>query len=1483
MFFDCRNAVDAAALLERLADADRLPIVAVAAGGPRHRGQFDVRVLAEELDGSANVYLLPRDGLPQLDRSLNVFGGAARIWYPGLNVDAGRAVATEHPYFVATAPADVASKTQAIVEHIVSRASGAPYILTVDWRGRLVNEPTNIAAIVELVKDHQRNDAVVGVGPETLPRAEHERLAHAVGKRAQIVVVASAEDAEWLSAVLPSTGLAPGVIRVWWPGVGMRTSDTVHPAFRLRATDQPFSELASAVANYVNRGLMEPEYIRPDGSREPTTIEDLAAHLLDAGRERAVVGVAPGIGGDVIEPHELAAAIGDIAVVVHVPTRAASARLAARLPRGLAAWAGGIRLWLPGLTWSSKTRFHPVFKPADPSHVPKHVAARLVELAAEAVRRRAFAPFPGPPSSPASRVRMRIQEAAQLELDVPGHERGASAYELALRSSLAAAKRREYAGAIAGFRDADEIIRSTITRDRPHKVVYSLGRFAEGMFDLGQQCGGQHRLACFEESVIAFERALAAGEALTPEQAAAAAAAALDLDVLRSKLARQCHWTARVRAERGDAAGAEALARRALTLLDQLTTKATPGTARAWLLFMKAMIVKDGRRLGTAPRLEAEEAGLALLLQAVAELTGGSGLVCLAPDHVIAPEVPGGQTLEIALNVLTALAETYIETGERTAALAVFDLLDMYREPLRGNAHHEEVLLRAALMRGQLELDHGDFWAGVTRLEAELARVKLPRLGARARGQAIGAIQALASVLRKQRALRESAFYSDWAERLRRPARFSAVASASHRRPTKRRRTTEEKEPAAPAQMPRADAVAGAQARAAVLTGRLLDAVRNQDVHHVVTNLIATARDLTKWDKRAQADPVVVELIDIAPIREAVAEIDAWHPRRRVPRDPGLPLEWFEFGDCGARRFRQLALACYLIAYEFAHNYSPGVAPTLLREICGRIMTDHGPRDEVRSLALAAAMQAKALGRWNDAVRAFLIATRASLPDDPAAAVSYATEALRELLQGLAFVGLGDDRMGALRRHEESAADIVKLLLRAGAPGGDIFAAADASKGQALMATRTAVTGPARSHDAIREFVDLQLAELSEHLRVAAERPDDEAERLAAIQRRVSSARRRAIREAPKLLRVWAETRPAKIEEALTAQLRRTAVVQYVELDRQLFACAVRSSCDGVAYWVSAEPLADTRDVLDVTTAVWDDVLSPARSTSHDASFEDAFDLVFGGAARDTSEPLARFCDGAETLVIVPAGGPTLGAATARLPFHALMRDGRCVVDDHNVVYAPSVAFSRHGERASTARHALAIGTDPDIEAPVECASVARIFCGLPGFTCDTLDDIGKIAHVLLPWRGRAEHNYAVLHIAAHGQTCPFPKHMDSSIDFSGLSITASDWLLRAPRAQLVFINCCSLGRQGGRAGDLFGLPFAILGSGSQSAILATSPVRPDDARAFATHFYTRLARGTGKAEAFAATMRALREAGAPRQAWAPYFFAGDPAPLDLS
>lgn len=1448
LYTDCSNPVDIAELLMRLGNPARKPIVGVARRPHGRVVCIEPRVLADQLAGDADVYVLPRDGLDALPPSLNVRNGAARVWFPGLDVE--RANASEHPFFHANTGAEGRAAIDSIVNVVRSRGSGQPRLLTVDHRDHVHSKQLDVSAVIAAIEDARREDALVVFTHGVTTSTDQARLALELNAYGQVIVLETKDDAERITAALPR-GLGfegPGA-RVWWPGVGTRSAIHGHGSFYTSAGGH---DLSARVSGFVRSGSQPLLLVRPGGQREPWRVPELVADLFDPERDRIIVALARGRDGFAVNPNELAHAVGADGDVVIIPSRPALGRLRASLPPEFSAVPGAICLWLPGMTRLSSPESMPILSGS----------AELVTLAAEAVHRRAVAPSPGERSDPRHHTRENIQRITQRTLDRVGSRRHDRAVGDAATAAIARARAQEAAPAYAAFTDATQIILDSLVHQLgpdSSKEVFVRSSLSDNWFRLGQACGKANRSDlrsdCIETALQFAESALRIAVGLGP----VAVEAGVDLHRLRTKAAEQNSYAAQRRRKRGDFDGAAAASARALVLYDEAMAATKEPHLLAWTLYSTAMMHKHGRGVVSSPRLTGEERALVMLQDAVELLTGDRAYEGLAYPAVLELDPKVRRRLPSAL--LAALADSHIETGEHELARRVFRLLEGYPD----ESGRDKTW--AALRHGKLELDHGDVWAGVARLEWELSRVQLDRLGSKNRGMAISAIQALTAVLNKHNAWRESEFYGAWATRLGHSARLGATAKI--------------RAPAPEARALASSSVTAYAVRCDELAERLERALVEEHVHLVVTNLRALGRHLRNGAGRESLMHPEAELeAAFENALQAIRAAQAWQPRRRAT-PLALPPHMTVVPDALSPDPRQGSVACVVLAIDFAEHYAPGLTSELMRELIGGIIDMHGSCPEVGRIALAAAERASASGRWHDAVRAYLQAARAALEDSPQQARELAARASDDLQRWLGILGLGDDRARAVEYHERSAVTVAEIMIRSGAPAADVFERMDRAKAQVLLAARESVAADPSELTAARDLRNLQLAELDYHLS-HSDAPGDPSATAArdALSRQIGAARRRLLRVDPDSVRRMVDSGLPSAVPTLRRLTEPTAVVQYLTIRGALYASAARTTGDGqVDYWCTSKPLAALDEVRVCALAMWDDVGSAVRSVAADASFEDGFEILLGGRDRDTGGSLSAFLARVGTIVVVPGAGSQELSATASIPFHALVHAGRSLVESHDVLYAPSATFWAQAMAGTPERsgRAIAAGTDAGIGALDECADVSSRVGALQW---RTLDDDTQVRRVLLSRDRELAVDYDIVHIAAHGVALPSPNHMQSAIELSGVQLTGHDWLLRGARAHLVFMNTCSLGRQVGRAGDLYGMPFAVLASGSGSTVSAVTPVTPTHAHEFASRFYDGLNHAAGRLAACGDAMRAAIAAGAPRSAWVPYFFSGDPRPL---
>src|SRR5207248_2184766 len=129
------------------------------------------------------------------------------------------------------------------------------------------------------------------------------------------------------------------------------------------------------------------------------------------------------------------------------------------------------------------------------------------------------------------------------------------------------------------------------------------------------------------------------------------------------------------------------------------------------------------------------------------------------------------------------------------------------------------------------------------------------------------------------------------------------------------------------------------------------------------------------------------------------------------------------------------------------------------------------------------------------------------------------------------------------------------------------------------------------------------------------------------------------------------------------------------------------------------------------TSSIWEDLSAGERSFNDTASLEDGYDLLLGGGDRRTGGSLADFLRPVQSLIFIPVSHAVEHGGTSRIPFHALVHDGRYLVERHDVAYAPSAAAWRQslGAGRGVSRSALLVGSDPDIDAVSECLELKRV------------------------------------------------------------------------------------------------------------------------------------------------------------------------------
>lgn len=230
-------------------------------------------------------------------------------------------------------------------------------------------------------------------------------------------------------------------------------------------------------------------------------------------------------------------------------------------------------------------------------------------------------------------------------------------------------------------------------------------------------------------------------------------------------------------------------------------------------------------------------------------------------------------------------------------------------------------------------------------------------------------------------------------------------------------------------------------------------------------------------------------------------------------------------------------------------------------------------------------------------------------------------------------------------------------------------------------------------------------------------------------------------------------------------------------------------------------------------------------------------------------------------LHIVPDG------VVARLPFAALRRQGRWLVEDLAIVYTPglsalsalSTPVTAPGDRPAAGPPVVLADPRGDLaEAAAEGREVARLL--------GTEPRLGPAANRRAL---EAAAGASVLHIAGHagwGPGGPWLELADGQVAPAAI-------LGARVRPRLVVLASCASAFPAGRS--LWGSPgAAFLAAGSGSVLATLGSVEDRNARDLIRHFY-REGGATDPAHGLARAQRALLAAGRPPSAWAPFVVLG--------
>lgn len=232
-----------------------------------------------------------------------------------------------------------------------------------------------------------------------------------------------------------------------------------------------------------------------------------------------------------------------------------------------------------------------------------------------------------------------------------------------------------------------------------------------------------------------------------------------------------------------------------------------------------------------------------------------------------------------------------------------------------------------------------------------------------------------------------------------------------------------------------------------------------------------------------------------------------------------------------------------------------------------------------------------------------------------------------------------------------------------------------------------------------------------------------------------------------------------------------------------------------------------------------------------------------------------------EQVVILPDGG------LSNLPWHAMRVGNRALIDDHLVVFSPSL---RHHLKARTMKSQ----SDQIIVLVPEAADLPETGRELRVFE-HFADQSLKICHPAERSDWPRDGRYRIWHFSGHAEfrgDNPFYSYLSMSDG----PIFAADFRLRNNPVDLVVLAACRSGEQVAVPGEeSLGLVRSLLEMGARNVIAGHWPVADRSAAAWSTAFYTRYLKGSSLADALRTATLELRENFASAYHWAAFSVFG--------
>ncbi|MCZ7569637.1 MAG: CHAT domain-containing protein [Ardenticatenaceae bacterium] len=256
--------------------------------------------------------------------------------------------------------------------------------------------------------------------------------------------------------------------------------------------------------------------------------------------------------------------------------------------------------------------------------------------------------------------------------------------------------------------------------------------------------------------------------------------------------------------------------------------------------------------------------------------------------------------------------------------------------------------------------------------------------------------------------------------------------------------------------------------------------------------------------------------------------------------------------------------------------------------------------------------------------------------------------------------------------------------------------------------------------------------------------------------------------------------------------------------------------------------------------------------------------------------PLQSVVAGVERLVIIPHG------PLHTVPFHALWNGRRYLIEDHEVLYAPSASLLAHTTATkgrdgplgrlppSSPGEALVVGV-PDAVAP-QIGDEARRVAEVLGTDWLLLGASATAERVAL-----AARQAAVIHLACHGRFSA-ESPLASGLKLADRWLTVRDIYALRLQAALVTLSGCETGRTAISWGDeLVGLVRGFFAAGAPSLVVSLWTVNDESTAELMTGFYNAWQAGAPIAAALRAAQCELLATRPHPVFWAPFILVGHP------